>query len=154
MYRKKIAIRKQHTGTDLASPIPTVIVNKPTEENEKEILKEQNEKAVFIQRKYRERNKKKKAKQPEIDEVLGMPINEDMQNKAVFIQRHYRNKKAKENKADDNDIKLPDLAEENPEAIVSKDPKIRQEQEEKAAYIQKAFRKKKNKITNQKLREE
>jgi hypothetical protein len=153
MYRKKIDIRKQNNGTDLASPLPTVIVNKPAEENEEEILKEQNEKAAFIQHRYRERQNKKKTKKSEIDEVLGIPIDDEMQNKATFIQKHYRNKKAQENKSAKAKLKTTKLEreEEAPEAIVSTDPKIRQEQEEKAVYIQKAFRMKKSRKTNPSL---
>jgi hypothetical protein len=68
------------------------VINKP--EDEEIVFKEQNEKATLIQRKYRE--KKSKQKKVEVDEVLGMPIDDEMQDKAAYIQRHYRNKKAKE----------------------------------------------------------
>ena len=74
--------------------IPNVVVNKP--EEEQIIFLEQSEKATLIQRKYRE--KKSKQKKKEVDEILGMPIDDEMQDKAAYIQRHYRKKKAKEGK--------------------------------------------------------
>jgi len=77
------------------SPLPKVIINKPNEEQE--ILREQNEKALFIQKRFRDRQKKRnEVAQPEVDKVLGVVIDDAIQSKAKFIQRHYRNKKAKQ----------------------------------------------------------
>lgn len=92
IYRKKKNNKRGNSSINIESPLPKVVINKP--EDEEIVFKEQNEKATLIQRKYRE--KKSKQKKVEVDEVLGMPIDDEMQDKAAYIQRHYRNKKAKE----------------------------------------------------------
>lgn len=94
MYRNKKSHKRESSSMNIESPLPKVVINKP--EDEEIIFKEQSEKATIIQRKYRE--KKSKQKKVEVDEVLGMPIDDEMQDKAAYIQRHYRNKKAKEGK--------------------------------------------------------
>ena len=91
MYRKKIEIKKKvdpkPTSEELASPIPKLIIRKPIEEEEQ--LKEENEKAIVIQRMYRDKKKKEKKKE-DVDEILGVPIDEEMHNKATYIQKQFR----------------------------------------------------------------
>lgn len=157
IYRNKKEKSKMRQSEDLQSPLPVLVVMRPIEEEQR--LKEENEKATIIQNMYREKKRKEKEKQPPIDEVLGMPIDDEMQNKAAFIQRHYRKKRedAKKTKKPDDaekDLSKKKTDEIDDENLISNDPKIRQEQEEKAAYIQKAFRIKQSRKMNPKPREQ
>lgn len=149
MYRKKLQNRKQDETENNDEPsidldtekrLPIVIVT--DEENR---IKEENEKATMIQRMYRD--KKQKASKQKVDEVLGIPIDKDMENTALFIQLQYRKKKAKQSAQKPMKPNLPKVEEEEvEEGFISSDPNILKEQEEKAAYIQRVFRKKQNKV--------
>ena len=111
----------------IESPLPKLVVNKPKEDTKV------TDSGPLQPLSFEEAE--------EVDEILGVVIDDEMQDKATLIQRRFRQKK--KNQKESN--RYGNEEEEDVEAIVSTDPNERKLQEEKASYIQSVFRKKKNK---------